>query len=110
MLAGLALALAGQGAWAGQASGGEILFGSDRESGHHLYLMATDGTGAHRLTGTLKLLGMLDHPSIGINPWLYYDPRRNVRIAGSLYTYVGAARSAFNNVSIGAFTELRYSF
>jgi len=62
------------------------------------------------ITASLKVLGMLDHPAVGLNPWLYFDPRPSVRFAASLYGYLGRAGSTYSNVGLGAFAELRWTF
>jgi hypothetical protein len=61
-------------------------------------------------SASLKVLGMLDHAAVGLNPWLYYDPRPNVRVAGSIYGYLGVDESTYSNVGLGAFAEVRLSF
>ena len=53
---------------------------------------------------------MLDHAAIGLNPWLCVDPRPNLRLAASLYGFLGKAESTYSNVGLGAFLELKYTF
>ncbi|MFN8095787.1 MAG: hypothetical protein U0599_26805, partial [Vicinamibacteria bacterium] len=63
-----------------------------------------------RFSASLKVLGMLDHAAIGLNPWLYFDPSPQVRIAASIYGYLGVEESTYSNVGLGAFAEVRWSF
>jgi len=53
---------------------------------------------------------LLDHPAVGLNPWVYNDPRPNVRLAASIYGYLGVDESTYSNVGLGAFAEVRLSF
>ena len=63
-----------------------------------------------KVAAALKVLGMLDHAAVGVNPWLYVDPRPKLRLAASLYGFLGRAESTYSNVGLGAFLELKYTF
>jgi hypothetical protein len=65
---------------------------------------------ARKTSGALKVLGMIDHPAYGLNPWFYYDPKASMRLAASLYYYLGTSGSSYSNVGLGAFGEFKYSF
>lgn len=84
---------------------GETL--SADEDNVYLEIMRPLGRG---FTASLKVLGMLDHPALGLNPWLYHEPHPNVRLAGSLYGYIGTDESTYSNVGLGAFGEVRIAF
>ena len=62
------------------------------------------------LSGALKVVGSFDHAYVGFNPWLYFDPRPDLRLAVSVYGYRGTAESCYSNVGLGAFAELKFTF
>jgi hypothetical protein len=61
-------------------------------------------------SASLKIASSFNHPYVGLNPWVYFDPRPNLHLGCSLYSYHGGTESSYSNVGIGAFAEAKYTF
>jgi len=59
---------------------------------------------------TVKTLAVLNHAAVFVNPWFHFDLHPQVRLSASVYKFFGTEGSSYEDIGIGAYTQLKLMF